>query len=946
MKPQFPPGTLVVARNRIWIVLPSDDNDLLLLRPLNGTDEEICGIFLPLEKNDIKEAKFPEIDPKLTSKFADIVSARLLWNSARLLLRDAAGPFRSLAKLSFRPRPYQFVPLMMALRLNPIRIFIADDVGIGKTIEAALIAREMLDRAEIKRICVLCPPYLCEQWQKELWEKFHIPAVVIRSGTIARLEKEIPPGESVFGYFNAIVVSIDYAKMEKHKDNFLLHCPEFVIVDEAHGSAQPPKQSRTQQQRHELLKEIAKNPNRHLILLTATPHSGIEESFQSLLTLLNPEFGSYNLSNLKSEQLDKLARHFIQRKRADVRRWLGEETKFPNREIFEVTYSLSHDYKQLLNNVYRLAHTLVQRGIKEHGWKQKLCYWNALAILRCVMSSPAAAERTLITHSQQFPEENENAEYDPTIFDPTERETSVDTEPSHRVGELSQTTELLLESEKRKLKEFAKQASTLKHTNADTKLTTLISLIQKLLKENFRPIVWCRYIATADYVAEGLRKHLPNDIAIYSVTGSLPEDERIRRVNELSLHKKSVLVATDCLSEGINLQEHFTAVVHYDLPWNPNRLEQRDGRVDRFGQPANIVKSILIYGRDNPIDGIVLNVLIKKAQEIYKSTGVFVPIPSDSESLTETIISSLLLRYSSIPNFDQLSLFESQLNEVKELHAKWHSIANKEKESRTRFAQKSLKPDEIQKEIKEIDNILGDPNAVRQFVLDACQRLEITLNKLNNDVWELNFKKLPSIIRDRINIPQEYIPSNEIWKITFTSPPPENSIYIGRNHPLVVALATYILEKAIHNLPDAPARRSGAFFTNYIQKLTTIFITYLRFVIQEKEKQPLLAEETLIIGAEGPPSKVRWIETDEALNLIDKAKPTKNMSPEEQTEWVQDALKLWHEKKSDIQTIVKKRANALHEAHLHIRKLLKETPVTVTPYEPELLAVYVLVPTK
>jgi len=945
MKAQFSPGTLVSARDRIWIVLPSDNDDLLLLRPLSGTEEETCGIFLPLEGNEIKEAKFPEINPKSTSKFADIVSARLLWNSARLLLRDGAGPFRSLGKLSFRPRPYQFVPLMMALRLDPIRLFIADDVGIGKTIEAGLIAREMLDRGEIKRICVLCPPYLCEQWQKELWEKFHIPAVVIRSGTVARLEREIPAGESVFSYFDHIIVSIDYAKMERHKDNFLIHCPEFVIVDEVHGSAQPPGQNKSQQLRHELLKEVAKKPNRHLILLTATPHSGIEESFRSLLALLNPEFANYNPSDLKPEQMNKLVRHFIQRKRADVQNWLNEETPFPKRENLEVTYPLSSPYKQLFSDVYRFAHNLVQRGSKESGWKRKLCYWNALAILRCVMSSPASAERTLLAHSERFYDENEETDYDPTIFDPTERESIVDTEPTHRVGELSQTTELLSENERRKLREFAKQASSLKHTNHDTKLLTLIEIIRDLLKDNFHPIVWCRYIATADYVAEGLRKNIPEDVAIYSVTGSLPEDERIRRVDELAQHKKRVLVATDCLSEGINLQEHFTAVVHYDLPWNPNRLEQRDGRVDRYGQPANIVKSVLIYGRDNPIDGIVLKVLLKKAREIYNSTGVFVPVPMDSESVTEAIIRSLILRYSSIPNFDQLSLFENELDVARELHTKWEWVARRENESRTKFAQKSLKPDEIQREIKEIDRVLGDPDALKRFVLDACQRLEVPINEIGNDIWEIHFGKLPQSIRERINIPQGYIPSNDIWKITFTSPPPENVTYIGRNHPLVVALASYILEKAIDNAPNTPARRCGAFFTNAVNKLTTIFIAHLRFIIQEKGKQPLLAEEGLVIGAEGL-SQIRWLNTDEALKLLDKATPTRNMSPEQQTEWINEALNLWNENNREIQKITNERASNLQEAHTRVRKLLKEPSVTVKPYQPELLGVYVLVPNK
>jgi SNF2 family DNA or RNA helicase len=115
----------------------------------------------------------------------------LLWQAARLTLREGATPLRSLGRVSIRPRTYQFVPLLMALRLDTIRMLIADDIGVGKTIEGLLIVREMLDRGEIKSLCVLCPPYLCEQWQKELNEKFNLDAVIIRSGTVSQLERRI-----------------------------------------------------------------------------------------------------------------------------------------------------------------------------------------------------------------------------------------------------------------------------------------------------------------------------------------------------------------------------------------------------------------------------------------------------------------------------------------------------------------------------------------------------------------------------------------------------------------------------------------------------------------------------------------------------------------------------------------------------------------------------------
>ena len=222
------PGAVVTCRDRQWVVLPSEIPEVIRLRPLSGNEDQVCGIYHPLKLEPITSAQFPV--PKADA-IQDHTAAQLLMDAARLSLRSGAGPFRSLGRLSVRPRPYQLVPLLMALRLETIRLLIADDVGIGKTIEAGLIAREMLDRGEVKRLAVLCPPHLCDQWQRELREKFHIDAVVIRSGTVSKLERGLPGGDHhVFGYYRHIIVSLDYAKSDRRRASFLAHCPDLVIV--------------------------------------------------------------------------------------------------------------------------------------------------------------------------------------------------------------------------------------------------------------------------------------------------------------------------------------------------------------------------------------------------------------------------------------------------------------------------------------------------------------------------------------------------------------------------------------------------------------------------------------------------------------------------------------------------------------------------------------------
>src|SRR6266446_6360346 len=196
------PGTLVHARGREWIVLPDSTDDLLMVRPVGGLDEEITGLLPAVEPIQSATFSFPT-----RNDLGDFQAGALLRDAARTSTRAAAGPFRSFGRIAVEPRPYQLVPLLMALKLDPVRLLIADDVGIGKTIEAAVIARELLDRGEVRRLAVLCPPHLAEQWQSELRDKFHIDADLVLPGTVTRLERDLPLGVSVFDHYRFTIVS-------------------------------------------------------------------------------------------------------------------------------------------------------------------------------------------------------------------------------------------------------------------------------------------------------------------------------------------------------------------------------------------------------------------------------------------------------------------------------------------------------------------------------------------------------------------------------------------------------------------------------------------------------------------------------------------------------------------------------------------------------------------
>lgn len=934
------PGVIVTCRDRQWVVLPSEIPEVMRLRPLSGNEEQICGIYQPLGLETITSAQFPAPSPESVQ---DHTAAQLLLDAARLSLRSGAGPFRSLGRLSVRPRPYQLVPLLMALRMETIRLLIADDVGIGKTIEAGLIAREMLDRGEVRRLAVLCPPHLCDQWQRELQEKFHINAVVIRSGTVNKLERRLPGGDHhVFGYYPHIIVSLDYAKSDRRRASFLTHCPDLVIVDEAHTCAQPGGRSASQQQRHQLLQQIVQKDSQNLVLLTATPHSGIEESFLSIIGLLDPKFETWDINSLTQEQRIELASHFVQRRRADVKRWLGSETPFPERDSLEQPYKLSKEYKDLFEQVYNFARGLVKTTTEEMSYAQRRGrYWAALALIRCVMSSPEAAIATLGKRvGKADSDEALTAEIDEDLmaaytYDPTDQEQAIDAQPTIAIEQGQRTYS---DSDRRKLRGFIQAASELKGKK-DAKLQAAIATVGSLLDEGFHPIVWCRYIATANYVAEELRKKFEkkrsSKVRVISITGELSEDEREVRLEELTTYPQRILVATDCLSEGVNLQAFFNAVIHYDLPWNPNRLEQREGRVDRYGQTAPLVKSYLLYGRDNPVDGAVLEVLIRKAVEIHKTLGITVPVPMDSATVSEAVFKSLFDRKADAEQLSLLDLLDAEEDSaVDQVHKSWDRAIAREKVSRTRFAQRAIKPDEVERELIESDQILGSEADIERFVKAACGRLNASLQRKKQS-WLL--PSIPSALQSALG--------TQPRTIAFTTPAPEGAEFVGRNHLLTEGLARYLLEETLENPNDPIAARCGFTITDAVEQRTTILLLRSRYLLSSPRVQNLLAEECFVAGFTGPPSNPLWLYPDEAQPLLRQVEPVGDIAPAlkqmELTELIGSLSKL----EEELEAIAQMRGQALAQSHRRVRSITREGQVRVKPQLPmDILGIFVLQP--
>lgn len=931
-------GSIVTCRNRTWVVLPSQTSEIICLRPLSGNEDQICGIYQPLELETIAPAQFPLPQSEAIS---DHTAVQLLMDAARLSLRSGAGPFRCLGRLSVRPRPYQLVPLLMALRLDTVRLVIADDVGIGKTIEAGLIARELLDRGEVKRLAILCPPQLCDQWQRELREKFQIDAQVIRSGTVSKLERGLPSGDRhIFEYYRHIIVSLDYAKSERRRASFLTHCPDLVIVDEAHTCARGSSGDTSVQQRHQLVEQVAASSERHLVLLTATPHSGIEASFLSILGLLKPEFEQLNLDHLTETQRIQLATHFVQRRRADVKLWLGNETPFPERESLELPYRLSKEYRALFEEVYNFARGLVKTADDHLSYAQRRGrYWSALALIRCIMSSPAAAIATLTrgatkhSDTSQLISDIDEELLGTYVYDPTEQEQATDALPTVAVEQGQQS---YADTDRRKLKAFVQSAEKLQGEK-DAKLQQALATVESLLKDGFNPIIWCRYIATANYVAGALKQKLErrgSNIRVLAITGELSEDQREIQLAELQSYQQRVMVATDCLSEGINLQEHFSAVLHYDLPWNPNRLEQREGRVDRYGQTIRVVKSYLLYGQDNPVDGAVLEVLIRKAVQIHKTLGITVPVPMDSATVTEAVFKSLFERAPEVKQLSLLDLLESEESPLNQVHQSWDKAVEREKISRTRFAQRAIKPAEVEQELVESDLILGDEKDVERFVRSACERLNSSLIK-KKQAWLLPSPPqcLKAVLGDKQRL------------ISFTTPVPEGVEYIGRNHPLVENLARYLLEEALDNASNSAIARCGFSVTDAVDKRTVLLLLRLRHLLETPQNQNLLAEECLVTGFTGAPANPLWLPDEVARELLQQAEPVGDLPTARKRLEIDKFLEQVGELEEELRSFASRRSHALSQSHRRVRAITKEGQVRVKPQLPmDILGILILQP--
>ena len=935
MTATYAAGTLVSARGRDWVVLPESTDDFLVVRPLGGSNDDVAAVLPGVE--EVTPASFP---PPTLVDLGDQLSASLLRTALNIGFRSSAGPFRSFGSLAVEPRSYQLVPVMMATRQDVVRLLIADDVGIGKTIEAGLVAAELLAVGDATRLGVLCSPALAEQWQAELREKFSLEAELVLPSTVRRLERALVGTDSIFEHYPITVVSTDFIKSSRRRHEFLRTCPDLIIVDEAHTCVSASGQAgRGRTQRYDLLRRVAADTNRHLILVTATPHSGQEDAFRNLLGLLDPRLQDVDLERVSGREL--LARHFVQRRRADIRRYLDEQTPFPrDRESKEVSYGLTPEYRRLFEAVLDYTRTTVTTAAQ--GVEQRVSWWSALALLRALASSPRAAAQTLRTRSAAAAADSiddADAIGRSVVLDLSDDEAveAVDAAPG-AVPSDSWTS-----PRQRRLREFLRAAEALEGKQ-DNKIIEATRIVKQLLADGFDPIVFCRFIDTAHYVSDELAKALGRSAIVTCVTGEIPPSERVARIAGLTgTGGRHVLVATDCLSEGVNLQDNFQAVIHYDLAWNPTRHEQREGRVDRFGQIADTVRAVTLYGRDNQVDGIVLNVLLRKHEEIRKATGVSVPVPDSSDAVLEALMEGLLLRGG---REEQLALPIDVEHKRDDLYAEWLSAAERERRAITKYAQHGIKPAEVATELAEIRAGLGTHADVEHLVETSLRSLQSTVGT-SEDGFTATIAGLPLGLRDALPAGR-----NDPLRFVRDFPVKRGDAVLHRTDKTVEAVASYVLEAAMDTTLPAqlrPARRCGVVRTTAVSTRTTVLLLRYRFHLTLPSRggeREAVAEQAVTCAFEGSPGNARWLPDDRVPALL-VAKATANVPRAQAADVLRRALDGLPQLQTRFDVYGDQLASRLVDSHRRVRRSTGEIRrgLAARPERPaDVLGVYVYLP--
>jgi superfamily II DNA or RNA helicase len=550
----------------------------------------------------------------------DPAGFRLTAEATRIRLAYTYDPQLAVSVARIDPLPHQLEAVYHYMLRQPrLRFLLADDPGAGKTIMAGLLLKEFKLRGAVTRTLIVAPANLAPQWQREMAEKFDEPFdLVDRAALAARGSRAWEIGEQC-------VVSLDFAWRPDALES-LARAPrwDLVVVDEAHKMAAYQRGSKLERTRRYRLGEILTDHTEHLLMLTATPHKGDPENFRLLLGLLDPDLfaNAEILARAVQRQENPI---FLRRLKEDLKDFDGRPL-FPPRHVKTVGVELTDPEQRLYEEVTRYVADNFNRALAEDNHNVTF----ALIVLqRRLASSVRAIRRSLEHRRDRLAALRDLVRADPGLLEAARRGADSPEELSEDAPEMErwEAEERALrytlvrnldelEAEIAILSDLAAQAQAVEDSGPERKLDELERVIQEidLFRSGEKLLIFTEAKDTLDYLVEALTAW---GLSVTTIDGTMTPPERYRAEQAFKAEKQ-VMVATEAAGEGINLQ-FCHLMLNYDLPWNPTRLEQRMGRIYRYGRRYEVYIYNLVATSTR--EGLVLHALLDKLERMREGLG-------------------------------------------------------------------------------------------------------------------------------------------------------------------------------------------------------------------------------------------------------------------------------------------------------------------------------------
>ena len=767
------------------------------------------------------EARLEVQDANLPWSFdADGDTVRLASEAYRINLAHIFDPYLAVHTSSIEPLPHQISAVYQEMlpRL-PLRYILADDPGAGKTIMTGLLLKELIIRGDLKRCLIVSPGSLSEQWQDELYSKFHLKFEIL---TNDRFEAAV--SGNVFEEVNLCIVRLDkLARNEALQEKLKVTEWDLIVVDEAHKMSATVWGGEVKYTKRFLLGRLLSDITRHFLLLTATPHNGKDEDFQLFMSLIDPErfAGAQRTSNQAIDVSDVMRRLV----KEDLLKFDGTPL-FPERRAYTVNYDLSPKESVLYHEVTSYVQEEFNRADQLSNERKNTVGFALTILQRRLASSPEAIFQSLHRRRERL-ENRLNEEklgkraedyrstinYDSDYDDDDYSSEEIEREEENVADQASAARTIQeLEAEIRTLKHLEKIANEVRLSGEDRKWDEL----SKLLQDNEcmftadgqreKLIIFTEHKDTLRYLTDKIRTLFGSDDSVVTIHGGMLRDER-RKVEEMFRQDKNVriLIATDAAGEGINLQRAHL-MINYDLPWNPNRLEQRFGRIHRIGQTEVCHLCNLVSQETR--EGMVFQCLFNKLEEERVALGgkvfdILGDMTFENKPLRELLIEAI--RYGNDPKVRE------RLWQVVD-----HSM-NTEK-FRELISENALTEDsmdvskvmEIKEEMERVEAHKLQPHFIEAFFIEAFKSLGGKIHKREHGRYEIT--SVPFAIRNRdmqIGFGEAVLPRYE--RICFEKddcniPGLVPASLICPGHPLLDATVDLIRER------NADALKHGAIF--------------------------------------------------------------------------------------------------------------------------------------